>query len=88
MPVAIEVIKRCIELWTYPNDIVLDPFNGIGSSTYMALKMNRRAMGIELKDTYFDQSVKNCENALKEPTIQDLEDFNNMPDLFEGLYDA
>lgn len=65
-PLQLDVIERCIELWTNPNDIVLDPFNGIGSSTYVALKMGRRAIGAELKDTYFLQSVNNCEMALQE----------------------
>ncbi|MDF2804460.1 MAG: methylase domain protein, partial [Anaerocolumna sp.] len=50
-PLQLDVIKRGIELWTNPNDIVLDPFNGIGSSAYISIRMGRRAIGIELKDT-------------------------------------
>ena len=72
-PLQLEVIKRCIELWTNPGDIVLDPFAGIGSSPYMALRMDRRAIGIELKDTYYEQAVANCEIALTESIIDDLE---------------
>lgn len=58
-PLQLEVIQRCIELWTNPNDIVFDPFGGIGSTAYVALKMGRRAISSELKDSYFDQMKKN-----------------------------
>lgn len=72
-PLQLEVIKRCIELWTNPGDIVLDPFAGIGSTPYVALRMDRRGLGIELKDTYYEQAVNNCEVALNEPIIDDLD---------------
>lgn len=65
-PLQLEVIQRGIELWTNPGDIVLDPFDGIGSTVHQALQMNRRGLGIELKDSYFKQSVLNCENVIKE----------------------
>ena len=68
-PLQLDVIKRGIELWTNPNDIVLDPFNGIGSSAYTALRLGRRTIGIELKDTYFEQSVANCEMAIQEGSM-------------------
>lgn len=71
-PLQLDVIKRCIELWTNPGDIVLDPFAGIGSTNYMALRMDRRTIGIELKDSYFRQAVGNCEMAMQEPIIDDL----------------
>lgn len=74
-PLQLEVIKRCIELWTNPNDIVLDPFAGIGSTNYMALRMGRRTVGVELKDSYYEQAYKNCQQALAEPRIQDLTEF-------------
>lgn len=73
-PLQLEVIKRCIELWTNPNDIVLDPFAGIGSSNYVALRMNRRTVGVELKESYYNQAASNCAVALTEPKIVDLED--------------
>lgn len=60
-PLQLEVIQRCIELWTNPNDIVLDPFSGIGSTSYMANKLGRRTIGFELKDSYYKQMVKNLE---------------------------
>lgn len=72
-PLQLEIIKRCVELWTNPGDIVLDPFAGIGSSLYVALRMNRRGLGVELKESYYKQAVSNCESALTEPKIKDLD---------------
>lgn len=65
-PLQLDVINRCLSLWTNPNDIVLDPFNGIGSTCYCALGMGRRSIGIELKESYFKQSVINLENKEQE----------------------
>jgi hypothetical protein len=62
-PLQLEVIERCIELWSNPGDIVLDPFVGIGSSVYQALLMGRRGIGFELKDSYYQQAVLNCRRA-------------------------
>lgn len=64
-PLQLDVIKRGINLWTNPNDIVFTPFMGIGSEVYQALKMGRRGIGIELKESYYNQAVMNCENAEK-----------------------
>ena len=72
-PLQLEIIKRCVELWTNPGDIVFDPFAGIGSSLYVALRMNRRGLGVELKESYYKQAVSNCESALTEPKIKDLD---------------
>lgn len=62
-PLQLDVIRRAINLWTNENDIVLTPFMGIGSEVYQALLQNRRGVGIELKESYFNQAVKNCELA-------------------------
>lgn len=62
-PLQLDVIRRGINLWTNENDIVFTPFMGIGSEVYQALKMNRRGIGIELKESYYQQAVKNCENV-------------------------
>ena len=59
-PLQLTVIKRAIELWSNPNDVVLDPFDGIGSVGYVALENGRRHIGIELKDSYYNQAVENC----------------------------
>lgn len=62
-PLQLEVIERAIKLWTNPGDVVLSPFAGIGSELWQALKMGRRAVGSELKRSYFEQAVRNCEAA-------------------------
>lgn len=69
-PLQLEVIQRCIELWTNPNDIVFDPFGGIGSTPYVSVKMGRRGIASELKDSYFEQMKKNVELvAAEEPSL-------------------
>lgn len=60
-PLQLDVIERCIHLWSNPNDVVFTPFLGIGSEVYGAVEMGRRGLGIELKPTYFTQAVKNLE---------------------------
>lgn len=57
-PLQLDVIERCIDLWSMPGDVVLDPFNGIGSTGVCALKHGRKYVGIELKESYFRQAVK------------------------------
>ena len=73
-PLQLTVIRRGIELWTNPGDIVLDPFTGIGSTEYVALKSGRRAIGCELKPSYYKQAVSNCMAALDEGVVEDLSD--------------
>jgi len=65
-PLQLDVIERCINLWTNPNDIVLDPFAGIGSVPYQAVIMGRRGLGIELKESYYKQAVNNLDIAQNE----------------------
>jgi DNA modification methylase len=62
-PLQLDVIERALQLWTNPGDTVLSPFAGIGSEIYQALKMGRKGVGIELKDSYFNQAVANCKNV-------------------------
>lgn len=71
-PLQLEVIQRCIELWTNPNDIVFDPFAGIGSVPYVALRMNRRGLGCELKESYYQQAKANLGAAINEPTMSEV----------------
>jgi DNA modification methylase len=58
-PLQLGVIRRCIELWSNPGDVVLSPFAGIGSEVYTAAQMGRKGAGIELKPSYFKQAAKN-----------------------------
>ncbi len=62
-PLQLDVIERCVELYSNEGEVVLSPFGGIGSEIYQALKMKRKGIGIELKSSYFKQAVKNCMNA-------------------------
>lgn len=62
-PLQLGVIRRGINLWTNPGDTVLTPFLGIGSEAVVALQMGRKAVGIELKQSYYRQAVKNCEGT-------------------------
>lgn len=58
-PLQLDVIARCIDLWSNPGDSVLTPFMGIGSEVYVAAEMGRKGIGIELKSSYYRQAVKN-----------------------------
>lgn len=62
-PLQLDVIERALVLWSNPRDTVLSPFMGIGSEGFCALSMQRRFIGIELKDTYFRQAVENLRGA-------------------------
>lgn len=64
-PLQLDVIERCIWLWTNPGEMVFDPFAGIGSTGYVALGCDREFTGIELKPAYVRQAVKNLKAAEK-----------------------
>ncbi|WEK53279.1 MAG: DNA methyltransferase [Candidatus Cohnella colombiensis] len=65
-PLQLDVIERAIQLWSNPGDTVLSPFGGIGSEGYMAVKMGRKSVSIELKPSYYAQNVRNHEAAANE----------------------
>ena len=73
-PLQLGTIERCIALWSNPGETVLSPFAGIGSELYQALKMGRKAIGIELKLSYFNSAVKNLKNITAQPKM-DLFDY-------------
>jgi DNA modification methylase len=50
-----------VDLWSNPGEVVLTPFMGVGSEVYSPVSMGRKAIGIELKDSYFKQAIKNLE---------------------------
>lgn len=62
-PLQLTVIKRCINLWSGKGETVLTPFLGIGSEAVVALENGRKAIGIELKSTWYQQAVKNCQGV-------------------------
>jgi DNA modification methylase len=62
-PLQLDVIERCITLYSNPGDLVLDPFNGIGSTGYQAVKMGRRYLGVELKPEYARQAARFLQQA-------------------------
>ena len=64
-PLQLEVIRRGIELWTNPGDVVLSPFAGIGSEGYVSIEMGRRFVGVELKESYYQQAARNLAAADK-----------------------
>jgi DNA modification methylase len=70
-PLQLEVIRRGIDLWTNPGDVVLSPFTGIGSEGFVSIQMGRKFIGAELKQSYFSQAAKNLAAAEIENT-QDL----------------
>lgn len=61
-PLQLDVIYRTTELYTNPGEVVLTPFMGVGSEVYGPVAMGRKAIGIELKDTYFKQAIKNLKD--------------------------
>lgn len=64
-PLQLEVIERCIQLWSNPGDVVWTPFMGIGSEVYMAVKLGRRGIGVELKPSYYQLADRNIQQAAK-----------------------
>lgn len=69
-PLQLDVIERCVILRSNPNEIVLTPFMGVGSECYGAVINGRKAIGIELKESYYRQAVKNMDSIKNEKTQQ------------------
>ncbi len=65
-PLQLEVIRRCMRLWSNPGDMVFSPFAGIGSEGFIALQMGRKFLGAELKRSYWEQACRNLELAKRE----------------------
>lgn len=65
-PLQLDVIDRCLHLWSNPGETVLTPFMGVGSEVYGAVRAGRRGIGVELKASYFRQAVRNIRTALEE----------------------
>lgn len=67
-PLQLEVIHRIVNLWSNEGEMVFTPFLGIGSEAYVSVKNNRKTIGCELKDSYFDVAVKNVKSAMLQKT--------------------
>ena len=74
-PLQLDVIERCVKLYSNEGDTVFTPFMGIGSEVYQAVKMGRKAVGIELKKEYFNQSVQNMKALEMEDNQLTIEDY-------------
>jgi DNA modification methylase len=73
-PLQLDVIERAIDLWSMPGEVVFSPFAGIGSEPYTAVKLGRKATGVELKREYFNIAVANLKEAemlANQPTLFD-----------------
>lgn len=77
-PLQLGTIERCVRLWSNPGELVLDPFNGIGSTGVVALHRGRHYVGIELKNSYARVAAKNLARAESE---------SRAPTLFDALLD-
>jgi len=64
-PLQLDVIDRLVELYSNPNEVVLTPFMGVGSEVYSPVSLGRKAIGIELKDSYYKQAILNLKDAEK-----------------------
>lgn len=73
-PLQLGFIERCVRLWSNPGELVLTPFAGIGSELYKAVELGRKAVGIELKPSYYNTAVDN---------LRRLESDMKMPSLFD-----
>ena len=73
-PLQLDVIDRAICLRSNPGETVLTPFMGVGSEVYGAVQLGRRGIGIELKESYFKQAIKNMEIAVEDTRQPDQSD--------------
>lgn len=64
-PLQLDVIDRIVELYSNPEEVVLTPFMGVGSEVYSPVSLGRKAIGIELKDSYYKQAILNLKEADK-----------------------
>ncbi len=62
-PLQLDVIDRIVELYTNPGETVLTPFMGVGSEVFSPVSLGRKAIGIELKDSYYRQAIMNLESV-------------------------
>jgi DNA modification methylase len=68
-PMPLDLTRNVCTLWSNPGDVVLSPFMGIGSEGHVALKMGRRFVGVELKESYWRQSCANLRGACAQHSL-------------------
>ncbi len=71
-PLQLDLIERCVRLWSNPGDVVFSPFAGIGSEGYVATRCGRKFIGCELKPEYFRIAARNLADANKQLSLTDL----------------
>ena len=71
-PLQLDVIERCVIMWSNPGDVVFSPFAGVGSEVYGAIINDRKGVGAELKDSYYRQMLKNVEASKANESQMDL----------------
>jgi len=76
-PLQLDVIERCLTLYSNPGETILTPFMGVGSEVCGAIQYGRRGVGIELKPSYYRQALKNIQNTITAP--------KDHADLFAGI---
>ena len=81
-PLQLDGIERCVQLWSNPGEVVLTPFMGVGSEVYEAVKLHRRAVGVELKASYYRQALANL------AAIQDTEEDGQLAFEFAELEES
>lgn len=90
-PLQLDVIERCLTLYSNPGDVMLTPFMGVGSEICGALQYGRKAIGVELKETYYRQAIKNIHHVLTAPITGNEDLFSvaekNEEDEVEDKYD-
>jgi len=62
-PLQLDVIDRCVVLFSNPGEKVFTPFMGVGSEVYSPVMLGRKGIGVELKPSYYRQALLNCESA-------------------------
>lgn len=71
-PLQIDLIERVLRLYSNPGDVVLSPFAGVGSEGFVSLRMDRKFVGIELKESYYKTAIRNLDGACKQTSMLDL----------------
>jgi DNA modification methylase len=87
-PLQLDVIERACILWSNPREIILTPFMGVGSEVYGAILNNRRAIGIELKPSYYRQAIRNLDHAIENGCIEDQPAFEFNNELIDEIEEA